>query len=69
MNQDFYAFCREPDPLYSANLQQLLSNTTSPQLAPVAFDDTLVGFPNPHVEASQILQALSVTEGRRQGNG
>jgi hypothetical protein len=72
MNQDFYAFCREPDPLYSNNLvQQLLSNSNVEPRVP--FDDTgsLMSngryISNPHMEASQILQALSSAEDQRQG--
>ena len=58
MNQDFYAYVREPDPLYSNNLvQQLLSNSTTTRGG--AFGENGISFANPHVEASQILQALS----------
>ncbi|KAI9744254.1 MAG: hypothetical protein M1818_002406 [Claussenomyces sp. TS43310] len=58
MDQDFYEFCREPDPLYSSTLvQQLLSNSS---VEPKVIDDTLFGLTDQHVEASQILQALSV---------
>lgn len=58
MNQDFYAFVREPDPLYSNNLvQQLLSSSTADTGS--AFGESGISFANPHVEASQILQALS----------
>lgn len=74
MNQDFYAFCREPDPLYSNNLvQQLLSNSNVDPRVP--FENTGAsmssgGFmSNPHMEASQILQALSSAEDQRQGRG
>jgi hypothetical protein len=77
MNQDFYAFCREPDPLYSNNLvQQLLSSTsntglTGAQLSGGDFSlgETGIGFENPHVEASHILQALSTSQGHGTGQG
>jgi hypothetical protein len=72
MNQDFYAFCREPDPIYSNNLvHQLLSstsNTAGPQLTG-DFGETGIGFENPHVEASHILQALSTAQGHGAGQG
>ena len=81
MNQDFYAFCREPDPLYSNNLvQQLLSSSTSntgtgiggAQLAGggnFSLGETGIEFENPHVEASHILQALSTARGHGAGQG
>ncbi len=77
MNQDFYAFCREPDPLYSNNLvQQLLSSNSNsgagaPQLAGGDFGlgETGIGFENPHVEASHILQALATAQGHGTGQG
>jgi hypothetical protein len=75
MNQDFYAFCREPDPLYSNNLvQQLLSSSSTAAGVPSSsgdFGETGISFSNPHVEASHILQALSTAQGHgaRQGLG
>lgn len=61
MNRDFYAFVREPDPLYSNNLvQQLLSSSTADTGG--AFGESGISFANPHVEASQILQALSTAQ-------
>jgi hypothetical protein len=62
MNQDFYAYVREQDPLYSNNLvQQLLSSSVAETGG--AFGESGISFVNPHVEASQILQALSTAQG------
>lgn len=63
MNQDFYAFFQEPDPLYS-NSNDLAQNLMSIPVenAPLLMQDSLLGYSNPHVEAGQILQALSASE-------
>lgn len=62
MNQDFYAFFKEPHPIYPRSddlVQHFLANPTLPGslMMPVSG-----GFSNPHVEAGQILQSLSTSE-------
>lgn len=62
MNQDFYAFFQEPDPMSSNSndlMQHLLSN--SADIGQLPLQDLLTGYSNPHVEAGQILQALSAS--------
>ncbi|TAQ87310.1 hypothetical protein B7494_g4346 [Chlorociboria aeruginascens] len=78
MNQDFYAFCREPDPLSPNNVfQQLLATSnaaTAGLLDGSAFSGLgtgglggkellELGDENEGIEAGQILQALSAAEG------
>jgi hypothetical protein len=63
MNQDFYAFFKEPDPLYSNSndfVQHLLSNSAGN--VPSLMEESMMEYSNPHVEAGQILQALSASE-------
>jgi hypothetical protein len=57
MNQDFYSFFNEPNPAYSNGVVHHLMTTSEPQ-GNVSFG-SLRDHSNPHVEASQILQALS----------
>lgn len=66
MNEDFYALCREPDPLLSSNVFQQLAEQPSPD-ALTGSGLPHFGFQDPHIEASQILQALAA--GEEQGVG
>lgn len=81
MNQDFYAFCQEPDPLHQNTVfQQLVANSnaeTNDFFDGTGFGGTtgMNGFnaigmhdENEGIEAGQILQALSAAEDQR-GNG
>jgi hypothetical protein len=80
MDQDFYAFCQEPDPLHPNNVfQQLVANSNAEAID--FFDgsdfnmgmsgfgglgmDMGLGDENEGIEAGQILQALSAAEEQR----
>jgi hypothetical protein len=80
MDQDFYAFCQEPDPLHHNNVfQQLVANSNAEAID--FFDgsgfnmgtggfrglsmDIGLGDENEGIEAGQILQALSAAEDQR----
>jgi hypothetical protein len=80
MDQDFYAFCQEPDPLHQNNVfQQLVANSNAEAID--FFDgssinmgmsgfgglgmDMGLGDENEGIEAGQILQALSAAEEER----
>lgn len=77
MNQDFYAFCQEPDPLHQNNVfQQLVANSNAE--ATDFFENSAfggmvfgglggIGEENEGIEAGQILQALSAAEDHRSG--
>ncbi|KAK6580732.1 hypothetical protein PZA11_006968 [Diplocarpon coronariae] len=78
MNQDFHAFCQEPDPLHQNTVfQQLVANSnaeTNEFFDGSAFGGTALGFggfgavigdENEGIEAGQILQALSAAEDQR----
>lgn len=81
MNQDFYAFCQEPDPLHQNNVfQQLVANSnaentdffdgssfngTNAGIGMNAFDGLGMGDESEGIEAGQILQALSAAEDQR----
>lgn len=82
MNQDFYAFARDPDPLYPNDLVQQLLSSSNINVDPAAGDmshrgmhransfgmnNSMPQYTNPHVEASQILQALATAQGRSVG--
>ncbi len=81
MNQDFYAFCQEPDPLHQSNVfQQLVANSnaeTTDFFDGSAFGGMngfgglggigVIGEENEGIEAGQILQALSAAEDPRSG--
>lgn len=80
MNQDFYAFCQEPDPLHQSTVfQQLVANSNTETSnffdgsSQALGGDTLgpqgfaVGEENEGIVAGQILQALSAAED--QGGG
>lgn len=54
MKQDFHAFFQEPD------LQPSNEHDMGDHLMPSS--EALTEYPNPHMEASQILQALSASE-------
>ncbi|CAG8982994.1 hypothetical protein HYALB_00003573 [Hymenoscyphus albidus] len=74
MNQDFYSFCQEPDPLQANNVfQQLVANSNAE--VTTFFDGSalgnmstdpgrgfVTGDENEGIEAGQILQALSAAE-------
>lgn len=66
MNQDFYAFCQDPDPFHPNNVfQQLAANSSAegtslfdgPSFLGMRVDEEDEG-----IEASQILQALRAAE-------
>lgn len=80
MNQDFYAFCQEPDPLHQNDVfQQLVANSNAENTD--FFDGSAFGLnsgtdmntfgglgmgdENEGIEAGQILQALSAAEDQR----
>ncbi|CAL3967980.1 unnamed protein product [Diplocarpon coronariae] len=78
MNQDFHAFCQEPDPLHQNTVfQQLVANSnaeTNEFFDGSALGGTALGFggfgavigdENEGIEAGQILQALSAAEDQR----
>lgn len=81
MNQDFYAFCQEPDPLHRNNVfQQLVTNSnaentdffdessfngTSSGIGMTSFNRIGMGDESEGIEAGQILQALSAAEDQR----
>ncbi|KAI9050527.1 hypothetical protein LZ554_005688 [Drepanopeziza brunnea f. sp. 'monogermtubi'] len=80
MNQDFYAFCQEPDPLHqNAVLQQLVANSNAETNdivdgtgsaflgGSLGMGGFAVGDENEGIEAGQILQALSAAEDQRGG--
>jgi len=84
MNQDFYAFCQEPDPLNQTNVfQQLVANSNAETtdffdgsgfggMGIGGFGGLGMGDESEGIEAGQILQALSVAEDQRsigRGNG
>jgi hypothetical protein len=78
MNQDFYAFCQEPDPLHPNTVfQQLVANSNAE--ATNFFDGSGLGMSvgafgmglvdeHEGIEASQILQSLSAAEDERAGS-
>jgi len=73
MNQDFYAFCQEPDPLHPNNVfQQLVANSNAEAtdffdgsafggmgIGIGSFTEFGFGDETEGIEAGQILQALS----------
>lgn len=81
MNQEFYTFCEEPDPLHQNNVfQQLVANSNAKNTD--FFDASLlngmsagtsmntcsglgIGDENEGIVAGQILQALSAAEDHR----
>lgn len=81
MNQDFYTFCQEPDPLHQNNVfQQLVANSNAENtdlfngsaFNGMSADTGMntcgglgIGDENEGIEAGQILQALSAAEDRR----
>ncbi|PBP28493.1 C6 transcription factor [Diplocarpon rosae] len=78
MNQDFYAFCQEPDPLHQNTVfQQLVANSnaeTNEFFDESAFGGAALGMgalgavlgsEHEGIEAGQILQALSAAEDHR----
>jgi hypothetical protein len=79
MNQDFYAFCQEPDPLHPNTVfQQLVANSNAEVTD--FFDGSGLGLgasvgafgmglmdEHEGIEASQILQSLSAAEDERAG--
>ncbi|KAG9238015.1 fungal-specific transcription factor domain-containing protein [Amylocarpus encephaloides] len=76
MNQDFYAFCQEPDPLHQNNaFQQLVANSNAEAinffdgsgLGGIAMSGLGMGFGEEHegIVAGHILQSLSAAENRR----
>jgi hypothetical protein len=80
MNQDFYTFCQEPDPLHPNTVfQQLLANSNAEVTD--FFDGSglgmsmgaafCMGLMDEHegIEAGQILQSLSAAEDDRAGRG
>jgi hypothetical protein len=80
MNQDFYAFCQEPDPLHPNNIFQQLAASSNAEAtnffdgSGAAFNGMAFGAPplvsvdeNEGIEAGQILQALSAAEEQRVG--
>jgi len=81
MNQDFYAFCQDPDPLHPDNIFQQLAASSNAE-ATNFFDGSGTVFngmafgggpalasadENEGIEAGQILQALSAAEELRVG--
>ena len=54
MKQDFHSFFQEPE------LQSSSRHGVAQHLMPSS--EALMGYPNPHMEAGQILQALSASE-------
>jgi hypothetical protein len=80
MNQDFYAFCQEPDPLHPNSVFQQLAASSNAEATNFfdgsgsAFNGMAFGAPalvsvdeNEGIEAGQILQALSAAEEQRVG--
>lgn len=78
MNQDFYAFCQEPDPLHPNNVfQQLVASSNAEAthffggsgLGGMSLSEYGMPSGEEHegIEAGQILQALSVAEDQRPG--
>ncbi|KUJ14175.1 uncharacterized protein LY89DRAFT_620494 [Mollisia scopiformis] len=81
MNQDFYTFCQEPDPLHQNNVfQQLVANSNAENTdffdgssfngmntsaGMNSFGGLGVGDESEGIEAGQILQALSAAEDQR----
>src|ERR1700712_5080164 len=75
MNQDFYAFCQDPDPLHPNNVfQQLVANSNAEVTnffdgsglggMPIGFGMGL-GDEHEGIEAGQILQSLSAAKDQR----
>lgn len=75
MNQDFYTFCQEPDPLHQNNVfQQLVANSNAENTdffdgssfnGMNTFGGMGLGDESEGIEAGQILQALSAAEDQR----
>lgn len=76
MNQDFYAFCRDPDPLYPNTVfRQLLANETpngqfdrhmTGEVGSNSFGGLRSADESEALEAGQLLQSLGA---QRRGNG
>lgn len=81
MNQDFYTFCQEPDPLHQNNVfQQLIANSNADNTdffdgssfngmnggaGMNPFGGLGLGDESEGIEAGQILQALAAAEDQR----